>query len=168
MVLKNSVSYTFTLFLWQVVRRHFLDSGGVKCKMQRKMYKNHIHGHIYLRSLSAHSTTIHWKHHQYLETVCAVCRANEWQGSSPLALAGEGQKLFVPLSRAFMPEESRTVILTLSFFLFLPLFPCLILLCFHGLCYIYHKPLRSKPGYPPECARTRTMFIKQTSCHCWV
>jgi hypothetical protein len=121
-----------------------------------------------LRSLSAHSTTIHWKHHQYLETVRAVCRANEWQGSSPLALAGEGQKLFVPLSRAFMPEESHTVILTLSFFLFLPLFPCLILLCFHGLCYIYHKPLRSKPGYPPECAWTRTMFIKQTSCHCWV
>jgi hypothetical protein len=41
-----------------------------------------------------------------------------------------------------------------------------ILLCFHGLCYIYHKPLHSKPGYPPECARTRTMFQKQASCHC--
>lgn len=52
-------------------------------------------------------------HRQYLETVCAVCRANEWQGSSPLA--GKGQKLFVPLS-AFMPEESCTVILTLSYF----------------------------------------------------
>ena len=93
-------------------------------RMHREIYKNYyIHGHIYLRAVN--STMIHWKH-LYINSVwnCACCLfAGLMNGRAALLWQGKARKLFMPLS-AFMPEESCTVILTLSYFSLPPSTAC--------------------------------------------
>ena len=105
-----------------------------------------------------------------------ICRANEWQGSSPLA--GKGQKnVRSSLSlhaRGELHCDSHPELLLFTSFncLLLMLVQILLFLhCFLALqfyvfmAYIYHKALRSKSGYPSECAQIRTMFEKLANCH---